>query len=218
MRVQAKNERWSPDRITAEISALKQNYDHQAQQAQQQIDQQIQQESERQQREAALQKLNALGSSKDEAAKLATKIQQASGSDLAQAIDAADKLEDKATIDENVRREVVIAVMNSLQSAGFAVAAPTIFNNEKGESIVLVQAANPAGNQSRFAISANGTMEYKFDNYRGKACKADINKVLPILSDVYGVNLSNERVLWENPDDELDEAKPITPMHSTSQG
>jgi hypothetical protein len=41
-----------------------------------------------------------------------------------------------------------------------------------------------------------------------------MQKVLPKLSEVYGVNLSDERVLWENPDDEHADAKPINPTHT----
>lgn len=39
-------------------------------------------------------------------------------------------------------------------------------------------------------------------------------QVLPKLSEIYGVDLSDERVIWENPDDEHAEAKPITPLHT----
>ena len=39
-------------------------------------------------------------------------------------------------------------------------------------------------------------------------------QVLPKLLDIYGVDLSDERVIWENPDDESATSKPITPIHT----
>ena len=44
-------------------------------------------------------------------------------------------------------------------------------------------------------------------------CKEDMEKVLPRLAEVYGVDLSDERVIWSNPDDEDQEMKPITPQN-----
>jgi hypothetical protein len=52
-------------------------------------------------------------------------------------------------------------------------------------------------------------MSYKFDNYKGQTCQKDMAQVLPKLSEIYGVNLSDERVLWSNPDDVDTEMKPI---------
>jgi hypothetical protein len=36
--------------------------------------------------------------------------------------------------------------------------------------------------------------------YEGATCKKDIDSFLPKLEQVYGIKLSNERVIWENPD------------------
>jgi len=43
-------------------------------------------------------------------------------------------------------------------------------------------------------------MEYSFEKYEGATCKKDIDSFLPKLEQVYGIKLSNERVIWENPD------------------
>ena len=79
------------------------------------------------------------------------------------------------------------------------------------EDIVVIQARRPSGNQAKFKIELDGKVRYEFDNYRGQSCKEDMVKVLPRLSEVYGVDLSDERVIWSNPDDEDQEMKPITP-------
>jgi len=120
---------------------------------------------------------------------------------------------DQAMVDESVRREMVKAVCQSLKHAGFTVLSPTRSKDEH-QDVVLIQAKRPSGNQARFKIELDGKVRYEFDNYKGQACKEDMQQVLPRLADVYGVNLSDERVLWSNPDDEHEDMKPITP-HNT---
>ena len=117
---------------------------------------------------------------------------------------------DKAMEDESIRREMVKAVYESLQHAGFSVLKPQRTKNDS-EDIVVIQARRPSGNQAKFKIELDGKVRYEFDNYRGQSCKEDMVKVLPRLSEVYGVDLSDERVIWSNPDDEDQEMKPITP-------
>ena len=39
---------------------------------------------------------------------------------------------------------------------------------------------------------------------------------MPKLEENYGVNLSEERVIWSNPDDEQQDMKPITPLNAKS--
>lgn len=120
---------------------------------------------------------------------------------------------DQAMVDEQVRREMVKAVFQSLKQAGFSVLAPKRMKDEQ-EDVVVIQAKRPSGNQARFKIELDGKVRYEFDNYKGQACKEDMQQVLPHLADVYGVNLSDERVIWENPDDEYADMKPISPNHT----
>ena len=123
---------------------------------------------------------------------------------------------DQALEDESIRREMVKAVYQSLQNAGFSVLKPKRVK-EKDQDIVIIQAQRPSGNQAKFKIELDGKVRYEFDNYRGQTCKEDMQKVLPRLSEVYGVELSDERVIWSNPDDESQEMKPLTP-HQHQRG
>ena len=120
---------------------------------------------------------------------------------------------DQAMVDESVRREMVKAVCQSLKHAGFTVLSPTRSKDEH-QDVVLIQAKRPSGNQARFKIELDGKVRYEFDSYKGQACKEDMQQVLPRLEDVYGVNLSEERVIWSNPDDEHEDMKPITPNNT----
>lgn len=118
------------------------------------------------------------------------------------------KQADFAIEQEAMRREMVKAVYRSLQEAGFNVQKPKQVK-ENGRDEVLIAASRPAGNRVLFQIELDGQCTYKFDNYKGQTCQKDIQQVLPKLTDIYGVDLSDARVLWSNPDDEDAEMKPI---------
>lgn len=122
---------------------------------------------------------------------------------LATALDAADQ----AIVDEESRRAAVRAVFASLQQAGFAVDDPYLEDGDGGS--VVVSARKPSGGQAQFRIGVEGGLVYKFDHYEGAACKQDLNQVLPMLQQIYGITLSNERVLWDNPDRLSRDARPI---------
>ncbi|WP_104760932.1 hypothetical protein [Helicobacter cetorum] len=128
--------------------------------------------------------------------------------DLEELIEKEEQEEQERVAKEAVRKEMVKAIMESLNNAGFDVQKPAL--NKEGEVIIRSNRTN--GNRADFKINLSGEVNYHFDGYKGKACKNDINKVLPRLNEVYGINLSNEKVLWENPDDEFADAKPIAPL------
>ncbi len=107
---------------------------------------------------------------------------------------------DDAVVDESCRRAVVLAVRQSLQDAGFICEAPRRLR-DGGQDEVVIRARRPAGAEAEFRVKLSGDMRYSFDRYEGSACKKDVATVLPRLQDIYGVKLSDERVIWENPDD-----------------
>lgn len=114
---------------------------------------------------------------------------------------------DSAIADENCRRMVVRSIMDSLEKSGFVVSKPKRSAGDVDEVVIL--ARKPAGAEAAFRVSADGSMIYKFDHYEGMQCKDDIDKVLPLLRDIYGVDLSEERVLWQNPERISKSAKPL---------
>lgn len=114
---------------------------------------------------------------------------------------------DSAIADENCRRMVVRSIMDSLEKSGFVVSKPKRSFGEVDE--VVIVARKPAGAEAAFRVTADGSMIYKFDHYEGMQCKDDIDKVLPLLRDIYGVDLSDERVLWQNPERISKSARPI---------
>lgn len=119
---------------------------------------------------------------------------------------------DAAVVDETYRREVVQAVYNSLEETGFVMQRPRRLRGE-GVDEVVIRAQRPAGAEAEFKVDLKGTMKYKFDRYQGSACKRDIDAVLPHLQEVYGIRLSDRRVIWENPDDHDQDARPRPTMN-----
>lgn len=97
-------------------------------------------------------------------------------------------------MDEACRRKTVGAVLAALQGAGFVTAVPELQANE-----VVIAARKPAGAEAEFRVTADGGMQFRFEGYAGMRCKEDIDQVLPLLQQAYGIELSNARVLWENP-------------------
>jgi Spy/CpxP family protein refolding chaperone len=114
---------------------------------------------------------------------------------------------DIAVVDENCRKTTVRSVLEALQRTGFVTGTPQRHVGDKDE--VIITAKKPSGNEATFKITVDGGLTYKFENYEGSSCKADIDKVLPLLQEVYGIELSNERVIWQNPDRINQTAKPI---------
>lgn len=123
------------------------------------------------------------------------------------ALAAASAQADEAIVNEECRRTAVRAIFESLRKAGFAVEAP---RREAGEADrVVILARKPSGRQAEFRVDLGGELSYKFDHYEGSACKQDIDQVLPMLQKMYGINLSDERIRWENPDRLSRDARPL---------
>lgn len=115
--------------------------------------------------------------------------------------------QDEAAVEEGQRREVVRAVYQSLQQAGFVLDGPEHLVSQ-GQDEVLIRARRPAGAQADFRVNLSGHLSYKFHQYKGKTCEKDIVPVMAALQDAYGISLSDKRVIWVNPDDQDQDARP----------
>lgn len=106
---------------------------------------------------------------------------------------------DNSLIDEKVRKETVKAIIKELKFQEFIVEDPKIFGEGK-DSYVLVKAKKPSGKRATCKINLQGKLNYRFDNYEGMTCIKDIEKFNVDLEKIYSVKVSDERVIWENPD------------------
>ena len=160
------------------------------------------------QREQLEQEANKDGG--ERAAKLREALAHAIGlapADQAEALNQLVQEQDEAAVDESQRREVVRAVYQSLQQAGFVVDGPEHLTSQ-GQDEVLIRARRPAGAQADFRVNLSGHLSYKFHQYKGKTCEKDVAPVMATLQDAYGINLSDKRVIWVNPDDQDQDARP----------
>ena len=113
---------------------------------------------------------------------------------------------EQACFTEELRRHTLMSLGKTLYELGFLFPEghPTV----EGDLVKLL-ARRPNGQECTFYVKLDGGLHYSFDNYQGSACKKDLNQLLPKLEEVYGIKLSNERVIWENPDEIGKEAKDL---------
>lgn len=104
-----------------------------------------------------------------------------------------------AVIEEEVRREAVKAIFQQLRGQEFTVEAPRRFVTE-GSDYVRIVARRPSGRRVVCEVDNRGALKYRFDKYEGMTCLKDIEKFNVDLERVYSLKLSEERVLWSNPD------------------
>jgi len=198
--------------ISATLTEVRQRYEQDAERQLQEMKNRVQREAVTDvlalQREQLEQEANKDGG--ERAAKLREALAHAIGLAPAEQAEALNQLvqeQDEAAVDESQRREVVRAVYQSLQQAGFVVDRPEHLVSE-GEDQVLIRARRPAGAQADFRVNLSGHLSYKFHQYKGKTCEKDVTPVMATLQDAYGISLSDKRVIWVNPDDQDQDARP----------
>ena len=198
--------------ISAALREVRQRYEEDAERQLQEMKMRVQREAVTDvltlQREQLEQEANKDGGKR--AAKLREALAHAIGLAPAEQAEALNQLvqdQDEAAVDESQRREVVRAVYQSLQQAGFVVDRPEHLVSE-GEDQVLIRARRPAGAQADFRVNLSGHLSYKFHQYKGKTCEKDVAPVMATLQDAYGISLSDKRVIWVNPDDLDQDARP----------
>ena len=198
--------------ISAALREVRQRYEEDAERQLQEMKMRVQREAVTDvltlQREQLEQEANKDGGKR--AAKLREALAHAIGlapADQAEALNQLVQEQDEAAVDESQRREVVRAVYQSLQQAGFVVDGPEHLTSQ-GQDEVLIRARRPAGAQADFRVNLSGHLSYKFHQYKGKTCEKDVAPVMATLQDAYGINLSDKRVIWVNPDDQDQDARP----------
>lgn len=118
--------------------------------------------------------------------------------------------EDASTFDdpEESRREAVRGVMGALEDAGFQVENPRLIQLSPDSNEVVVVGTRASGASATFSLTLDGKLEYDFSGYKGSTCDADIDAVVPALQEIYGIQLTEEVVVWRNPDDQDAAARP----------
>lgn len=115
---------------------------------------------------------------------------------------------DETLISEETRRETVKAIVKQLQKQEFTLESPKLIKTD-GKNYVKIVAKKPSGKRAVCNVDLRGKIAYKFDHYEGMTCLKDIEKFNVDLENIYSVKLSDERVLWQNPDKLLMDADSI---------
>ncbi len=124
---------------------------------------------------------------------------ESSETEITEKLDELRTSVDNSLVDEEVRREAVKAIIKELKSQEFTVEKPKIIGTGK-DSYVCIKAKKPSGKQAICKINLEGKLNYRFDQYEGMTCLKDIEKFNVDLEKIYSIKLSDERVIWENPD------------------
>lgn len=107
---------------------------------------------------------------------------------------------ENTAISEEVRRFAVKSIIRQLSSQGFEVDKNIqLIKNENGD-FVKISASMPSGKRVVCNVTDDGRLNYKFDNYEGMTCLKDIQKFNVDLEKIYSIKLSDEKILWSNPD------------------
>lgn len=111
-------------------------------------------------------------------------------------LDAVQNAADEVHCSEELRRSTLRAINRQMQALGFVSRTPVL--QDKWVRMVF---SRPDGAQAIFLVDSAGAMKFTFDGYRGKACKKDRDAVMEKMRSAYGVKFSDQRVIWENPDE-----------------
>ncbi|MBQ6340625.1 MAG: hypothetical protein IJI36_15915 [Kiritimatiellae bacterium] len=111
-------------------------------------------------------------------------------------LDAVQNAADEVHCSEELRRSTLRAINLQMQALGFVSRTPVL--QDKWVRMVF---SRPDGAQAIFLVDSAGAMKFTFDGYRGKACKKDRDAVMEKMRSAYGVKFSDQRVIWENPDE-----------------
>lgn len=131
--------------------------------------------------------------------KLAMEVEHPDNADLEEAISSLGSDLEAQEVSEAARREAVKAIYRQLKSQEFTVERPKRFVSD-GSDYVRIVARRPSGKQAICEIGSDGLIRYRFDKYEAMTCLKDIERFNVDLESIYSLSLSDERVLWSNPD------------------
>lgn len=115
---------------------------------------------------------------------------------VCQELESARAKVDEVHCSEELRRDTLRALNRQMKELGFFGQAPML-----QDQWVRLSFSRPDGASALFLVDTAGVMKFKFDGYRGKACRKDRDAILEKMRSAYGMEFSRQRVIWENPDE-----------------
>ena len=103
----------------------------------------------------------------------------------------------KTTIDEQLRKEILISLRNSMRSLGFALSKP-IMDNETG--LVVLTGTLPGERTVRFEVDIEGQMIFDMNGFADRSCATHLDNVLELLEKEFSIETGPVQHNWKNPD------------------
>lgn len=128
--------------------------------------------------------------------------QDANGSleQIQNSISEIDKVAEEMIVSEDARKMVVKSVVKILRNQGFDITNNSVtLEKQDDRTVVKIVGSKANGRHAEVNVTDTGKMRWRFDHYEGMGCMKDINPLKEDLKKLY-INLSDERVIWENPD------------------
>lgn len=121
--------------------------------------------------------------------------------EIQKTLDEIDNQALQQMVTEDELREVAKNVCDLLRSQGFTIPEGGVKKGDvDGEKRILICGLQSNGHKAMCLLSDKGTIRHSFNGYEGSTCLNDMKAFNEKFQSAYSIKLSNERVLWENPD------------------
>ena len=105
--------------------------------------------------------------------------------------------DDKEAIDEELRREILKALIQSMRDLGFAVGKPTVV---KETGAVALIGTLSSGRSIRFDVDISGQMAFDMNGFLERKCSEHLDDVLTLLETNFSIKSGPVQHNWKNPD------------------
>ena len=105
--------------------------------------------------------------------------------------------DDKEAIDEELRREILKALIQSMRDLGFAVGKPTVV---KETGAVALIGTLSSGRSIRFDVDISGQMAFDMNGFLERKCSEHLDDVLGLLETNFSIKSGPVQHNWKNPD------------------
>ena len=109
----------------------------------------------------------------------------------------AHEADEKQGVDEELRREILTALIKTMRELGFAVGKPTVV---KETGAVAWIATISSRRSIRFDADWSGQMEFHMNGYLERKCADHLDEVLGLLETNYNIQSGPVQHNWKNPD------------------
>jgi len=109
----------------------------------------------------------------------------------------AHEADEKQAVDEELRREILTALIKTMRELGFAVGKPTVV---KETGAVALIGTMSSGRSIRFDVDLSGQMEFDMNGFLERKCADHLDEVLGLLETNYNIQSGPVQHNWKNPD------------------